>query len=154
MKIFTWIGYITTALIIIFAATTLVGFSYIGIKTPQQSAQVVSTLCDDKIEAYNASFHEEDAQKADDQLKAVATDVANINGNEKSPDCVYMRISNALRQGNNDEAEKLGETLKSLAADGHYASTKLYDISSLETTLTMTEHASDTVDTSGPQGRG
>lgn len=115
------------------------------IKAPSDRVVVTPRVCDDAVIAkYNEVIESKDFTQYTERLKASDAAVAQLNGADRDPNCMYIRYSYSVRSGQYDKAQQYLDTLKGLADRHIYATAELSDtqsISAMEARLKAAKNA-------------
>jgi hypothetical protein len=153
-----WVGIGATGAVVIVGLFTAVfawqGSLYVGVKDRAAHVAILKDVCSPVIDVYNAALQQDDAKAMEASLGKVVKDIDALPDNNEDPNCVFMRLTYAMRTGKVEDVKSLAGTLKTLADGGKYISGRLYNAAGIESTLGIAEQAVDTTNTVTDQGNG
>ncbi|AGL62354.1 exported protein of unknown function [Candidatus Saccharimonas aalborgensis] len=123
------------ALLGLFGLSAVMGYSYIGFKTPQQKPSFGGTVCTKAdIDGYIAL-----QKKAQDVVaqKAMLSTIETKKDYKTDATCVFMAVQTAIRINDLAKAKELYTTLKSLNDNGQYVNGSVPDLAGNEQTANL-----------------
>lgn len=125
-----------------FAVASLLGFTYWGIKQPDQKVVLAkntdAAVCTQSdIDAYNAIVltfpaNEAEQDKKISDFSSLATTIKQREGFSDDASCVFMAYSVAIQEGNQNEAQAHYATLVTLNEKGLFPINTILDVTSLQ----------------------
>ena len=124
---------------IILGATVVIahqlGYINLQLKQPNERLMVIRTVCNDKIESYNALIEKADSTK----LTKLADELEKRAGSTDDATCMFMITQANIFSGNREGAQTSFERLNKLGQEGLYASHKLSGLTNTATLKKMVE---------------
>lgn len=131
-----WIALLVLVTLVVAAVVAVMtGWVAIVFKNPTSRVVVQANVCDSSfVKRFNDAMarSNEGYEDVADILKGIVSDIDGRSGNEKDPNCAYIRYRSDLMQADFTDAQNQVNIIQNLAKNGSYVSSQLTGAGSVE----------------------